>query len=103
MNKGYFEYAKYGSIGISWVLSTSIYLYLGYKGGTYLDERLDSAPVFLLAGLVLAIGLSLRTLVSEILAVTNEIAHRQQKQGVRGQDREKSNNFGSDQSTDKET
>lgn len=102
MDKGYFDYARYGSVGISWVLSTSIYLYLGYKGGTYLDDRLESAPVFLLVGLLLAIGLSLRMLVTEILTLTQETAKRQHTPDDRALDREKSNNPGPGQSTGKE-
>lgn len=66
MNKGYFEYAKHGSIGISWVLTTVIYFYLGYKGGMYLDGRFDSAPLFLLVGMLGAVALSMWSLVSGI-------------------------------------
>jgi len=101
VQKGYFDFAKYGSIGISWVLSTSIYLYLGYKGGTYLDDRLESAPVFLLVGLLLAIGLSLSTLMTEVLALTKEVAEQQEETDVRAQDREKSNNSGPGQPSEK--
>src|SRR5690606_14001311 len=66
-----FEYAKHGSIGISWVLTSVIYFYLGVKGGTYLDERLGSSPAFLLVGLIGALALSLRSMVSLVLAVTS--------------------------------
>lgn len=68
-NKGYFDYAKYGSIGISWVLATSVYFYLGYKGGTYLDARFNTAPIFLLAGLLGGMALSFRMLIAEILEI----------------------------------
>lgn len=94
MDKGYFDFAKYGSIGISWVLSTSIYLYLGYKGGTYLDERFESAPVFLLIGLVVAIGLSFASLMAEILALAKETSKRQPPSDGHALDREKRNSSG---------
>lgn len=67
--KGYWDFARYGSIGISWVLTSSIYFYLGYKGGTYVDGRLGSEPWFLVLGLLLAMALSLKTLISEIMAI----------------------------------
>lgn len=94
MNKGYYDYAKYGSIGISWVLSTSIYLYLGYKGGAYLDSEFGSAPIFLLIGLLMGIGLSLRTLISEVLALTGAAGSDKNRGNGRAPDREKSNNSG---------
>jgi len=71
VSKGVFEYAKHGSIGISWVLTSVIYFYLGYKGGSYLDGRFGSSPAFLLAGLIAAMALSLRNMVSLVLAITS--------------------------------
>lgn len=97
MNRGFQDFGRYGSIGISWVLTTAVYLYLGFKGGTYLDERLKSAPVFLIAGLLLGIGLSLRSLVAELLAITNELNKRDDQGIRRAQDREKSNNRDSEE------
>ncbi len=95
-NKGYFEYAKYGSIGISWVLTTSIYFYLGYKGGTYLDQRFDSAPIFLLVGLLGGMALSIKTLITNILELLGSKnakvdGDEVEKESPRGMDREKSN------------
>ena len=31
------EYGKYASLGISLVLTTAVYLFLGYQAGTWLD------------------------------------------------------------------
>lgn len=95
-NRGYFDYAKYGSIGISWVLATSIYFYLGYKGGTYLDARLNSAPIFLLIGLLGAVALSLRMLISDIIEMVSKSKDRQDQDGAdqsytSAPDREKNN------------
>lgn len=69
MSKGIFEYAKHGSIGISWVLTSVVYFYLGYKGGSYLDDRLGSSPAFLLVGLIGAMALSIRSMISLALDV----------------------------------
>lgn len=100
-NKGYFEFAKYGSIGISWVLSTAVYLYLGIKGGTYLDARFGTSPTFLLLGLFGGVALSLRMLITEILKVVGPGTNRAERntsalgEGDQGSrcavDREKSN------------
>lgn len=95
-NKGYFEYAKYGSIGISWVLTTSIYFYLGFKGGTYLDARFNSAPIFLLLGLLGGMALSLKTLIGNILEIIGSKGSKgggdeSEDTSPHGLDREKSN------------
>lgn len=90
-SKGYFDFARYGSIGISWVVSTSIYLYLGYKGGTYLDGKFESAPIFMLIGLVAGIGLSFASLMSEIVTLTKETSRKPPPKDDHAQDCEKSN------------
>lgn len=76
MAGGLGDYAKYGSIGISWVLATGVYLYLGYRGGAWLDARLGTSPVFLVGGVVLATATSLYSLVKELLAVDRAIRRR---------------------------
>lgn len=97
MDRGFHEFGKYGSIGISWVLTTSVYLYLGFRGGAYLDEKLKSAPLFLIAGLLLGIGLSLRSLIAELLAITAELSTKRNRASQRAPDREKSNNRSSEE------
>lgn len=80
------------------MLATAVYLYLGYKGGVYLDERLGSSPIFLVVGLLMGIALSLRSLVAELLAVLADLDKRKglgtkTKEGkARAPNREKSNN-----------
>lgn len=65
------SYVRYASFGISWVLTTCVYLYLGYKGGQWLDARWETEPIFL--GICLLIGLlmSVTTLVKDLLALTD--------------------------------
>lgn len=81
MGGGLGDYARYGSIGISWVLTTAIYLYLGYRGGQWLDTRFGTAPVFLVLGMVMAIGLSLLTLTKDVMALDRTL----RKRGTDGQ------------------
>jgi hypothetical protein len=83
VDKGIYEYARYGSVGISWVLVTTIYTYMGYAGGNWLDRRFGTAPLFLVAGLLLALALSLRSLVVEVLALIEAIpSKRRDKSNV---------------------
>lgn len=67
MDKGVFDYARYGSIGISWVVSSVIYVYLGFRAGGWLDQRFGTAPLFLAGGLVAAIALSFWSLLEQLL------------------------------------
>lgn len=69
MRGGLGDFTKYGSLGISWVLTTAIYLYLGFRGGQWLDGRLGTGPVFLVLGLVLGTAMSLMTLTKDLLAL----------------------------------
>lgn len=95
MNRGLTEFAKYGSIGIAWVLSTSIYMYLGFKGGTWLDDKFQSAPLFMVLGLVVGIALSMQSLVMHITEVTKAMdadAGSRRKNDVSAVDRENDNN-----------
>jgi len=77
------DYARYGSIGISWVLTTAVYLYLGYRGGQWLDTRLGTAPIFVVVGMVVAIGLSLLTLTKELMTLEKSLRARQNNDGDR--------------------
>jgi F0F1-type ATP synthase assembly protein I len=69
VNKDFFEYAKYSGIGISWVLGTAAYMYLGYVGGNALDRRLGTTPIFLMVCILLAMGLSLQSLAATVAAL----------------------------------
>lgn len=42
-------------------------MFLGYKGGLYLDEKTGASPIFLVLGLVAGVILGLYTVVQEIL------------------------------------
>lgn len=83
MGKGYYEYAKYGSIGVAWAVTTALYLYLGYAGGTWLDEKWGTTPVFLIAGLLLALALSLQSLATTVRALAREMNAKSAARGKR--------------------
>lgn len=63
------DFARYGSIGISWVLRSFLYLYLGYKGGSWLDNHWEIESLFTLFGLLGGFGLSLYSLIQELLMI----------------------------------
>ena len=61
------EYGKYASLGISLVLTTAVYLFLGYRAGTWLDGRWGTEPTFLIVGIVLGMILSVVSMVKELM------------------------------------
>ena len=90
--RGAGDYGRYGSIGISLVLTTAVYLYLGYRAGTWLDERWQTAPVFMVLGIVLGMVLSMLSLVKEVMALQRSGAGSRPGGGhARVRDREKEN------------
>lgn len=88
MRGGLGDFARYGSLGISWVLTTAVYLFLGYRGGQWLDERLGTGPIFLILGMILGAGLSLMTLTKELLALDKAFRDRRRPDAGAG-DRER--------------
>jgi len=81
---GFGDYAKYGSLGISLAVTTAIYLFLGYRGGLWLDQRLGTEPVFLLLGIVLGMVLSLVSFAKEILALARDRRGMPSREGDNG-------------------
>lgn len=65
------DYGKYASMGISWVLTTAVYLYGGYRGGEWLDARWQTKPIFLIVGILIGTAMSVMTLVKELLVLTD--------------------------------
>ncbi|MGI6145091.1 MAG: AtpZ/AtpI family protein [Clostridia bacterium] len=58
-----FEYLNFG---LSFGLTLVITLYLLYKGGAWLDQRLGTYPVFMALGIILALATVFRQLIGEI-------------------------------------
>lgn len=76
MKRGLTDWTHYGGIGLSWVFLTAMLLYAGYRGGQWLDARWQTEPIFLVVGLMVAVVLSLVTLVQEIRAVSTAFGRR---------------------------
>lgn len=57
---------KYVNFGLSFGLTLAITLYLLYKGGAWLDQRLGTSPLFMMVGIILALATVFRQLVGEI-------------------------------------
>lgn len=68
--KGPGNYGRLGALGTSWVFTTAIYFYLGYRVGMWLDARWQTSPFMLATGLFLAVVLSLATLLKEVFALS---------------------------------
>lgn len=87
------QYGKYATIGISWVVTTAVYLFLGYRVGNWLDARWGTAPIFFVVGLLFGMILSVMTLVKELLALTDAgvVGRRDDAGNNNGRDSEKNN------------
>ncbi|HLT58594.1 MAG TPA: AtpZ/AtpI family protein [Limnochordales bacterium] len=87
------DYGRYGTIGISLVLTTGVYIYLGYRVGTWLDERWQTAPVCMVLGIVLGMVLSMLSLVKEVMALqrTGPSSTRSGEERARVRDSENEN------------
>lgn len=79
MSKNLRELAEYGSIGISWVMTSLLAVYLAYKGGAWVDAKLGSDPLFTLIGLITGILMSIYSLVQQLLRI--ESSEQQAKPG----------------------
>lgn len=67
LGKYFGDYARYGSMGISWVLLTLAFLYVGYRGGSWLDGRLGLYPVCTVLGVVAGVVLSVVLLIKQVV------------------------------------
>jgi len=57
---------KYLNFAISFGLTMAITVYLLFQGGKWLDNRLNTAPVFMLLGILLAIATVFKRLFVEL-------------------------------------
>jgi len=87
------EYGKYASLGISLVLTTAVYLFLGYRVGTWLDGRWGTEPTFMVVGIVLGMFLSLVSMVKELIMLTRKApaSGQEHEQDPSARDSEKKN------------
>lgn len=88
------DYSKYATMGISWVLTTGVYLWLGYRGGVWLDARWQTEPIFLIVGILVGMIMSVMTLVKELLALSDAGVIRRGADAGNNNDRDsEKNNF----------
>lgn len=69
------ELARYAGI-LSWGFNTAAALVLGILGGQYLDRRWGTEPWLALSGVVLAVVVSLVSLVREVSRIEREDRRR---------------------------
>lgn len=73
------EVLKYLNFALSFGLTLAITVYLLYKGGTWLDQRLGTEPLFMILGVFLALATMFRQLFSEIKKIEQKPKQEQQK------------------------
>lgn len=66
MSKKKNDVFKYLNFALSFGLTLVITLYLLYKGGAWLDQRLGTAPLFMMLGILLALATVFRQLIGEL-------------------------------------
>ncbi|MDX9871694.1 MAG: AtpZ/AtpI family protein [Clostridia bacterium] len=71
---------KYINFGLSFGLTMAITVYLLYQGGKWLDTRLNSAPWFMLLGIVLAIAAVFKRLFAEIKMLERELSQNENEE-----------------------
>ncbi|MBI2914331.1 MAG: AtpZ/AtpI family protein [Firmicutes bacterium] len=80
MGRNYLDYLRYGNIALSWGITTVVLLAAGVYGGYLLDRKLQSSPLFLIFGSFVAIGISFKSLITEILVLEKMLrAERNQR------------------------
>jgi F0F1-type ATP synthase assembly protein I len=57
---------KYLNFAVSFGLTLAITIYLLFKGGMWLDQRLGTEPVFMMLGIFLAVATVFRQLIREL-------------------------------------
>lgn len=57
---------NYVHFGLSFGLTMAISIYLGFKGGLWLDNYLHTEPLFLIIGILLGIGVTFKNLLDNL-------------------------------------
>ncbi|MBO8168514.1 MAG: AtpZ/AtpI family protein [Thermoanaerobacteraceae bacterium] len=66
MKKEYWSYARYANFAMSFGITMALSIFLGYYGGSWLDNRLGTEPWFLLVGILLGVAVSFKSLLAEL-------------------------------------
>jgi F0F1-type ATP synthase assembly protein I len=57
---------KYVHFGISFGTTMAVSIYLGFKGGMWLDNRFSTEPFFMLVGILLGVGVTFKNLLDNL-------------------------------------
>ncbi|QGP91767.1 Putative F0F1-ATPase subunit Ca2+/Mg2+ transporter [Neomoorella glycerini] len=68
----FWDYARYANMAFSFGVTMIAGTLLGLYGGGWLDRRLGTSPLFLLAGVLLGIGVGFRSVLSELRVLEKE-------------------------------
>lgn len=79
----YWDYAKYANMAFSFGVTMVAGILLGLYGGGWLDRRLGTSPFFLLAGVLLGVGVGFRSIISELRVLEKKVP------GAKTDDRDK--------------
>lgn len=79
MKKNYLNYARYVNFAFSFGTTSVVSMLLGFFGGQWLDKKFGTTPIFILVGVFLGIGLTFKSLVTE-LKILNKIEENLEKE-----------------------
>lgn len=69
LSRDYWKYAKYANFAMSFGITMALSLFLGYFGGSWLDRKFGTGPLFLVVGLVAGAGLAFYSMLKELQAL----------------------------------
>lgn len=69
MSRDYWKYAKYANFALSFGVTMAVSLFLGYYGGSWLDQKLGTDPIGMVVGLMLGVGLAFYSMLKELKAL----------------------------------
>lgn len=91
VDKAFFRYSRWAAFGINWVVTSVVYVFLGFYGGRWIDDRLATGPLFLVLGLLGGVGMSLWGLLSSVASFAASEEKRRGSAPPSGKDRERDN------------
>lgn len=83
--KKYINQIRYITVSASFGVKMALYIYLGYLGGSWLDKKVGTESVFMLAGILLGIFLGFYNLYYDLMRLL-KMTEQQKKDGDKGPD-----------------
>lgn len=68
----YWDYARFANLAFSFGVTMTAAILLGLYGGMWLDRRLGTSPLFLVAGVLAGVGVGFRSILSELRILEKE-------------------------------